>query len=60
MPDTERNFSMKISESRTAIWAARPIIEFAEWLAMAWCTSYLTSFTLFVKIGFKIFITISR
>ena len=35
-----RNFSIKSSESRTAMWAARPIRELVL-LGSAWCTSYL-------------------
>ena len=35
---TVMNFSMKISESRTAMWAARPMMEFAV-LGRAWTTS---------------------
>lgn len=37
-PVTTRNFSMKSSESSTAMCAARPINEFAV-LGSAWCTS---------------------
>lgn len=37
-PVTRRNFSMKSSESRTAMWAARPIRALAVG-GRAWCTS---------------------
>lgn len=40
-PATRKNFSRKISESRTAMWAARPIRELAV-LGRAWMTSYRT------------------
>lgn len=40
-PATRKNFSKKTSESRTAMWAARPIREFAV-LGKAWITSYRT------------------
>lgn len=40
-PATRKNFSKKISESRTAMWAARPIRELAV-LGRAWMTSNRT------------------
>lgn len=56
---TVRNFSMNISESRTAMCAARPIIVFAVF-GRAWNTSNRTSLHLgFLTIGFKMFATIS-
>jgi len=59
-PATSRNFSMKSSESRTAICAARPIRAFAVG-GRAWCTSYLTRLTPGADItGYRILCTISR
>lgn len=59
-PATSINFSMKSSESRTAICAARPIRAFAVG-GKAWCTSYLTRLTPDADItGYRMLCTISR
>lgn len=59
-PATSRNFSMKSSESRTAMCAARPIRAFAV-AGNAWCTSYLTRLTPELDItGYRMLWTISR
>lgn len=58
-PATRKNFSKKTSESRTAMWAARPIREFAV-LGNAWITSYRTRLqSLFCRTGKRMFWIIS-
>ena len=58
-PATRKNFSRKISESRTAMWAARPISELAV-LGRAWMTSYRTRLqSLFWRTGSSRFSIIS-
>lgn len=58
-PATRKNFSRKISESRTAMWAARPIRELAV-LGRAWMTSYRTRLqSLFWRTGSSRFSIIS-
>lgn len=57
-PHTTINFSMNNSESRTAIWAARPINELAVELS-AWWTSNRTSLHLFFMTGCSRLLAIS-
>lgn len=58
-PATRKNFSRKISESRTAIWAARPMRELAV-LGRAWMTSNRTKLqSLFWSTGSSRFSIIS-